>query len=102
MRRLLFPLALLCTTAAHAQDTDRPDGIWAAVNGLDSADLAVLGWQLTGTAAVPAGPETGLLVTFWRAQDGSVARCIFSLVSRAGTDPFETCSLARTAPEDGQ
>ena len=104
MRATLFALFLTaaCGTSAMAQDTTRPNGAWNVVNGVDSADLAVLGWTLVGTTALPAGSETGLLVTFWRAADGSVARCIFSLVSRTGAPTFETCSLAQVVKEDTQ
>ena len=89
-------LAASTLTAPSQAQEPRANGQWNVIQGLDSADLAVLGWTLTGTTAMPAGPETGLLVTFWRAGDGAMVRCIFSLVSRTGAQPFETCSLAQT------
>ncbi len=105
MRLKIFSIlaaASVLATTAFAQDAERPNGTWATINGVDSADLAILGWTLAGSTAMAAGPETGLLVTFWRAEDGKIARCIFSLVSKTGSQPFETCSLAQAVTEDDQ
>ena len=105
MRALILPLLLCCTlagtTTAQTQTTP-PDGVWVTVNDVDSADLVVRGWTMTGTTALPAGPDTGLLVTFWRDVNGNVMRCIFSLISPSGGDAFETCSVAATVTEDTQ
>ena len=91
-------LALMLAAPVLAQDTT-PRGVWGTVGGIGSADLAIRGWALAGTTGLAAGDNTGILVTFWRAQDGTLARCIFSLVSETGTQPFETCSIAQAAPE---
>ena len=102
--RFVFLFSLLATisaTAAQAQTEDTaPDGVWGTLQGIDSADLAVRGWTLIGTAAVPAGEQTGLLVTFWRAQTGVTARCVFSLVNATGTEAFETCAAAATRTQE--
>ena len=97
MRWISVLMLAASTLVAPAQAQEpRANGTWNVISDLDSADLAVLGWTLTGTTALPAGPNPGLLVTIWRAGDGSMVRCIFSLVSQTGAQPFETCSLAQT------
>ncbi|MEX0309366.1 MAG: hypothetical protein AB3N17_03880 [Tateyamaria sp.] len=87
-----FSAAMLLSPAT-AQETP-PDGAWGNINGLDSADLALRGWDMIGTTALQAGSNTGLLVTFWRAGDGTLARCVFSLVNPTGAEQFESCSVA--------
>ncbi|MEM8577428.1 MAG: hypothetical protein AAGF60_06220 [Pseudomonadota bacterium] len=95
----LFALALTGPCAAQ-EDGEAPaqtvtqEAVWGTLQGTDSADLAVSGWTLIGTTGLAAGPETGLLVTFWRANNGNMARCVFSLVSPTGSQSFETCSIA--------
>lgn len=89
---ITFVTALLMSPVA-AQET-LPDGAWGTVNGLDSADLALRGWTLIGSTALQAGANVGLLVTFWRASDDTIARCVFSLVNPTGAEQFESCSIA--------
>ncbi len=98
---LIFTLLLGLSHAANSQNA-APDGVWATVNGIDSADLVVRGWNMLGTTGLAAGAETGLLVTFWGDSKGNVMRCIFSLVNSSGNDPFETCSVAATVTEESQ
>ncbi|MEL6617882.1 MAG: hypothetical protein AAFP16_03335 [Pseudomonadota bacterium] len=101
MRAILFLALLTCALAQSAQaQTTPPDGVWVTVNDVDSADLVVRGWTMIGTTALPAGQETGLLVTFWRDTNGNVMRCIFSLISPTGGDAFETCSVAATVTDE--
>lgn len=103
MRRFVYPVMLASALALPAQAQEAlPNGSWNVLSDVNSADLAVLGWTLTGTTALQAGAETGLLVTFWKAEDGSMVRCIFSLVSRTGAQAFETCSLAQAVNEDAE
>ncbi len=101
MRHLLGPVLALFTliTPALAQEA-RTESQWSVLNDINSAYLAVQGWTLAGTTSMAAGPETGLLITFWQADDGTMVRCIFSLVSRTGAQAFETCSLAQAANGD--
>ncbi|MEL6915181.1 MAG: hypothetical protein AAFP13_11845 [Pseudomonadota bacterium] len=97
-------LAALLAHGGQAQTLDQgADGVWATLEGVDSADLAIRGWTLAGTSALPAGEQTGLLVTFWRSQTGTLVRCVFSLVSASGAQSFETCSVAaqQTARQSG-
>ena len=95
MRFKIFLAAItaLLLSQATAQETV-PDGAWGTVNGLDSADLALRGWTMIGTTGLNAGSNVGLLVTFWRASDGTLARCVFSLVNPTGAEQFESCSIA--------
>lgn len=99
MRHLIYTAFILgLALPATAQETP-PRGVWGTVSGIGSADLAIRGWALAGSTGMAAGDSTGILVTFWRAPDGTLARCVFSLVSETGTQPFETCSVAQPVPE---
>ena len=96
MRSILLS-AVMCSalcTPTLAQEGTAPNGEWGTIANLDSGDLAIRGWTLIGTTGIQAGPQTGLLVTFWRANNGTTARCVFSLVNPSGADQFETCSIA--------
>lgn len=85
---IAFATVLLARAAAA--------GDWVENDELDSADLAVAGWQLLGTTSVEASSSTVAVITYWSTQQPghALARCVTRLDPQYST-VSDRCWLAR-------
>ncbi|WP_425049312.1 hypothetical protein [Psychromarinibacter sp. S121] len=69
--------------------------IWHSNVGIQSADLAANGWALI--AATTVGVDQGqYVVTFWRSQNGSTARCLDETNEGGFLDRYDYCQFPGT------